>query len=149
MDYYFIIFLLFLVLAIAYFMSRLLRSNHPRIPEPVTQSEYEKQYHALIEEIRSLEAALRKRFASKRLQMKLETKRQQVKHLQTLMTPDILKDYPDSYQTAEEMDQMPSRPSRRSFLMEPFLCPNCKITTQPGDRFCANCGHRIYENNQS
>jgi hypothetical protein len=104
MDFYFIGFLLFLILVIIYILSRLLKIGQPYRTEPVTQSEYEKQYLALIKDIRSLEAILRKRVGSKRLQMKLEGKRQQAKYLQTLMNPAIQSEVPDIYQTNEEMN---------------------------------------------
>jgi hypothetical protein len=146
MDFYFIGLLLFLVSIIFYILSRLLRINQPHISEPVTQSEYEKQYLSLMEDIESLEEALEKRAGSKRLQMKLEVKRQQAKYLQTLMTPAVLSDVPDIYQTDEEFTQMQSWMNWRSSHLAPYLCPKCKMAIQSGDKFCASCGQPLQEN---
>ncbi len=145
MSYYIVGLLTFLILAIAYLLSRLLTNKQCDSSEPVTESEYERQYLDLMDGIRALEEKLNKHPASKRLQLQLETKRQQAKYLQSLMVPTFPDEVPDIYQTAEEFNRVQSWLAWRSSHTEAYLCPNCNISVQAGDKFCARCGRPLQE----
>ena len=147
MNYFLLELLALLIVLLLLLIVRVIRLRRTHTTEPVTQTEHELQYQMLMQEIKVLEEACEQGHASRKLQKKLDIKRDQAKKLKTLITKSIIADIPDHYQPEEKesSQQILTKPANQNAI---YLCPKCRKQVLAADKFCANCGFQLQTKRQ-
>lgn len=143
MDYLLFLFILVIVIAIGYILSKPFTksSDAQKLTEPA--ADFEDQYETLLREIKVIEQEYKDGTIDQEACLtQIDEKKKLAADLLRLIHP-VVKDEIMLNQNAIGFEQAKDQPLFDPSAQGSYFCPQCGDQVLKSDKFCLHCGHRL------